>query len=541
MKNPLMTSGFERRLLVFFLLLSVTPTILIALFGVRYFLGPVERVSSPALRRSFSNSMEIARQLSARLEQDAEIAARRLKEDFIRSGFPDDAETLQGFLEAATHRSHVDFAALYVRRGDILQLAALYPQEGNRIDASISTEGVQWDNGPQKIDLTDQDIVASAVAQGPDSLLVAGIKLAPGMVDRMRKTGEDLSLYGSAGQWVRSMRLYIIVIFSAIVAFAAISSAVVSRVLAGRISHPIRELARATDRIAEGDLDHRVQVKAKDEILSLVSSFNNMTQELQDNKQRIIDMATREAQVARDFEIARQVQQNLFPEALPDEPGWEFAATCQPARAVGGDYYDVFEVAPGKVLFAQGDVSGKGLGASLVMASVHAVIRSWAGTAEADLTRLVEELNQYLMASSSSDTFVTLFLGLLDCTDGRLWYLNCGHPPVIVQRCSDGSLTELTTGGPILGIIAGDNYTAGEYSLAGGDSLILVSDGVTEAMNPNEEMFEAHRLLATVRNYGCERGASEIMQSIIRAVDVFAEGCEQADDISVLVLRRQSR
>jgi sigma-B regulation protein RsbU (phosphoserine phosphatase) len=104
--------------------------------------------------------------------------------------------------------------------------------------------------------------------------------------------------------------------------------------------------------------------------------------------------------------------------------------------------------------------------------------------------------------------------------------------------CSEDRLEELSTGGPILGIIAGDNYETGEYSLADGDTLVLVSDGVTEAVNPDDEMFDAGRLRTVVSACGCDHGAGEIMDRIIGAVDDFAAGSEQADDISVLVVRR---
>jgi serine phosphatase RsbU (regulator of sigma subunit) len=541
MRNLFRISGFENKLLIFFLLLSVTPTVLISIFGIQYFLGPVERVSSPALRESFSNSMEIARQLSLRVDHDAETASLRLADEYIRSGFPTERRTLDGFLRAAVGRINADFAAFYVLEGEAWRLVTSHPAGIERLDPVIDGRRLSSQHGPQEIPLSDPDVVASGVLNGTESLLVTGLMLEPGMMDKMRKTGDDLSLYGSARRWVSTMRLYIILIFSGIVVVAAISSTILSRVLARRISHPIRELALATERIAKGDLEHRVTVKAKDEIQSLVSSFNNMTQELQESKRNLVAMAKREAQVARDFEIARKVQQDLFPKHLPEEGGWDFAAICRPARAVGGDYYDIFEVAPGRVIFAQGDVSGKGLGASLVMASVHAVIRSWAGSLQHDLAKLVRELNIYLMESSSPETFVTLFLGLLDCDSGRLWYLNCGHPPVLVHCCSDGRLAELTTGGPILGILPGDTYETGDYSLGERDSLILVSDGVTEATNPRGDMLEAEGLLAAVKDCGPDRKAVEIMDGILEAVDKFAQGSEQADDISVLVLRRRSR
>jgi sigma-B regulation protein RsbU (phosphoserine phosphatase) len=357
------------------------------------------------------------------------------------------------------------------------------------------------------------------------------------MVDMMYGTAEDLGRYSSVSQYVSALRLYGIVVIGVLVVMTVISSTVASRVLAGRISHPIRELARATERIARGDYGHRVDVKAKDEIRSLVASFNHMTLELEENRRNLIEMARREAQVARDYEIAHSVQQNLFPRLLPRAEGWEFAAMCRPARAVGGDYYDIFEVAPGKVLFAQGDVSGKGLGASLVMSGVHAVVRSWGGESERDLGHLIQELNQYLIVSSSDDTFVSLLVGLLDCPSGRLFYVNCGHPPALLVGRGNGTPQELMTGGPILGVIEGDLFETGVTDLSPGDTVAVVSDGVTEATDPEDRMFDVERLVQAVTE-SRGRAAEVVMGNLLGAVDAFIRGAEQADDISIMVLRK---
>jgi serine phosphatase RsbU (regulator of sigma subunit) len=528
--------GFEKKLLIVFLVLSVAPTLLIAVFGVRYFSGYVDRLSNVALRESFRNSMEIARQYSSRLDRDAATMARRMEAAYPRELLSAGRRT-DRFLQTAAEKNDADFVALYVLEDSAWKMASCYPRNLARLDTLLTADMISTDTGPQKIVFSDQDVVASGIRLDGEAVLIGGFLLEPGMLEMMRKTGDDLSRYSSVGLYVRMLRRYSLIVIGALVVVMAISSALASRLLAKRISYPIRELAVATDRIARGDLQHRVKVKAKDELQSLVSSFNNMTQELEENKKNLIAMARREAQVARDFEIARQVQQNLFPEALPSEAGWDFAATCRPARAVGGDYYDIFEVSPGKVLFAQGDVAGKGLGASLVMASVHAIVRSWAGAVHEDPSKLIGELNNYLIASSSPETFVTMFLGVLDCSQGNLWYVNCGHPPALLVHSTNGKVDGLTDGGPLLGIIAGDNYEAGECKLAGGDTIVLVSDGVTEATNPEGHMFEHARLIETITR-NSKLSASRAMQAVMGEVDTFAEGAEQADDISIMVLRR---
>ncbi|HEC83599.1 MAG TPA: HAMP domain-containing protein, partial [Firmicutes bacterium] len=380
---------------------------------MKLLLAPVEKVSSPSLRASFENSMEIARRLASQFELDAALAVKRLHDALLTNG---DNPGSGSFSQEVTN-SGADFWCLYVRDEAGWKLALSQPDSSMRID-SVLTQDIEASQSPQPLQLSDPDLVASSLSIGQDSMLVAGLALEPGLTSRMRKTGDDLSLYASAGEWVTTMRLYITIILSMIVAAAARSATLLSRTLARRISSPIKALANATRHLAAGDFDHQVNVRAKDEIGLLIDSFNNMAQQLKANREHIIAMTRHQAQIERDFEIARQVQSNLFPKTLPTKPSWDFAATCLPARAVGGDYYDVFEIMPDEILIAQGDVSGKGLGASLVMASIHAMVRSLSQKLGSNPASVVVEINRYLVESSSPETFVTLFIGLIDCRRG---------------------------------------------------------------------------------------------------------------------------
>lgn len=167
----------------------------------------------------------------------------------------------------------------------------------------------------------------------------------------------------------------------------------------------------------------------------------------------LVEVAKREARQARDLEIARGVQQRFFPRSLPSVPGWEFAAACLPAQAVGGDFYDLFEMDKGKVAFAVGDVSGKGLGVSLLTANLHALMRSLLPRASADLGAFMMEVNQHLVDASPAGMFVTLFVGVLDTATGELQYVNRGHPPALVY--SGDEIGKLETGGMLVGAISG--------------------------------------------------------------------------------------
>jgi sigma-B regulation protein RsbU (phosphoserine phosphatase) len=249
----------------------------------------------------------------------------------------------------------------------------------------------------------------------------------------------------------------------------------------------------------------------------------------------LLAVARREAQLAREVEIARDVQRNLFPRELPRVPGWEVAAVCRPARTVAGDYYDVMLGADGALGLALGDVSGKGVGASLLSAGLHAMVRGRLPAPACDLARLLEDLNTHLVESSAEGMFATLVVARIDPSSGRMAYANAGHPPALLMGAAGGRW--LDDGGPLAGVIPRARYAPGELSLVPGDLLVIYSDGVTEAARPGGEMFGEQRLLEALR---CARDlpAAEVLSRLLEAVEGFAGAEEPADDISVIVVRR---
>jgi sigma-B regulation protein RsbU (phosphoserine phosphatase) len=238
-----------------------------------------------------------------------------------------------------------------------------------------------------------------------------------------------------------------------------------------------------------------------------------------------------------DLESARRVQQRLFPCRLPRVPGWNFAGCCRPARSVGGDYYDLFEAGPGRVAVALGDVSGKGLGPALVMAHLHALVRGRLPGCPTDLPRCVAGLNDYLADFLPEDWFVTLFLAVLDLGTGRLRYVNAGHPaPLLLDGRGEAALP-LSEGGIPLGVLPGADYQAGEEWLNPGSLLALFSDGLTEAHNSEGDMFRAWRV-AEVLQGAPARPAGEVLAALLAGVEDFANGAEQGDDLTLVIVRR---
>jgi sigma-B regulation protein RsbU (phosphoserine phosphatase) len=241
-----------------------------------------------------------------------------------------------------------------------------------------------------------------------------------------------------------------------------------------------------------------------------------------------------------DLEMAWQVQQRLFPRALPAPPGWEFAAACRPARIVSGDYYDLFEVLPGQIAFALGDVSGKGFGAALVMAGLHALIRTRLPHRTTDLGALVEEINAYLLATTPPDLFVTLFLGLLDTFTGQLRYVNAGHPRPVLLRGTGGEVTRLAEGGTVAGILAESCYGEGQAELGTEGLLAVFSDGITEATNESGVLFREQGVLDVLHASGLS-SAAVILTQLLETVDRFMDGVEPVDDISLIIVRKNGR
>jgi sigma-B regulation protein RsbU (phosphoserine phosphatase) len=200
------------------------------------------------------------------------------------------------------------------------------------------------------------------------------------------------------------------------------------------------------------------------------------------------------------LETARRVQQHLFPRELPRPAGWDVAATCLPAQVVAGDYLDVWWLGADRLALALGDVAGKGFGPALVMAGLRALVRSRLPHGVRDLAGLTRELNDYLLGSTPDDLFVTLFLGVLDVSTGRLRYVNAGHPPpVLVASPPAGEVRRCTEGGTILGVCPGADFDVGQAELEPGSLLALFSDGITEASDRDGKSFHEGRIVETLQ------------------------------------------
>jgi len=304
-------------------------------------------------------------------------------------------------------------------------------------------------------------------------------------------------------------------------------------VLTRRITRAVSGLYGATQYIKQGDFTHRIHTDHHDQLGELAESFNQMTGSIN----TLIEEQNKRQRLENEISIAREVQSQLFPSTLPSVPGVEIEAICKAARSVSGDYYDFIQLSPSHVAIAIADISGKGISAALLMASLQAALRSQLladGSENLNTAELVSRLNLHLVRNTGDDRFATFFIAVYDSSRRTLRYTNAGHLPSFL--ICDGAARLLDKGGMVLGVVEDYVYEQGILEVAPDSLLIGYSDGLVEPENVYGEEFGIPRLKdAAIR----VQGAAPLMvaESLMAAAEEWAGTPEQADDMTVLVAR----
>jgi len=250
---------------------------------------------------------------------------------------------------------------------------------------------------------------------------------------------------------------------------------------------------------------------------------------------RLTEEQIERERLEREQQVASEIQQRFLPSKAPQVTGYELQGISFPCYEIGGDYYDFIERENGSLIVALGDVSGKGTAAALLMSSLHAAVHAQAD-ANDSIVKTIVAVNRYLVESIPPNRFVTLFYAELDPKSGALAFLNAGHnPPLIVH--AGGTMEQLASGGLPLGILADADFREGRTKLYPGDVLVIYSDGVSEAVNPNGEEFGATRLYEVVAR-NLDTSASGIRDRIESALTKFCQGTPAADDITLVIVKR---
>jgi sigma-B regulation protein RsbU (phosphoserine phosphatase) len=363
-------------------------------------------------------------------------------------------------------------------------------------------------------------------------------------------------LFAALGEFVQGVA-YILIgvgIFFAIIELIAL---IIGTRMTRTVTAAVAQLHEATKHVDRGDFSHRIPVKSSDQLADLALSFNSMTASIE----KLIQEQKEKQRLENELAIAQEVQAQLFPRQVSELESLEVHGFCRPARTVSGDYYDFLSASSHKLILAVGDISGKGISAALLMATIHSAVRAysvenlpqmrepvavgavagsgrvmaaWPEGVEVSPGALLSLLNHQLYESTPPEKYATLFLGIYDGRSHHLTYSNGGHlPPILIGK--DGTIRRLEAGGTVVGLFDNMTYDEGSVEMHPGEIFLAYSDGVTEPENDFGE-FGEQRLLDLVRE-NRDLPLPQISQIVTMAVDTWIGDNEQPDDVTLVLAR----
>jgi sigma-B regulation protein RsbU (phosphoserine phosphatase) len=307
------------------------------------------------------------------------------------------------------------------------------------------------------------------------------------------------------------------------------------------INNPIKTLTKDVAQIELGNLDTKIDIKTNDELGQLARTFNKMTSDLRKAIDENIRDREEKKRISTELSIAHEIQANMLPgmfPPFPDRNEFDIFAEMIPAKEVGGDFYDFFFLDNDNLAIVIADVSGKGIPASLFMVNIKTLI-NYISAGKSPKT-VFELVNKKLCKNNDACIFVTAIMGFYNIKKGKFTFVNAGHNPPLLKR-KNGSFEYLRTKPHIFLAIKNDaEYLEEEISLEEGDTLYFYTDGVTEAMNQEKELFGEERLLNALNKYKSS-SVKDLIENIKKEVDDFAGGAEQADDIAMLALHTNEK
>lgn len=303
------------------------------------------------------------------------------------------------------------------------------------------------------------------------------------------------------------------------------------------LTKPIKKLVKGVESIGGENLIYNADIKTGDEIESLSNAFSQMTINLQQYIENLAEVTADKERIGAELNVATKIQASMLPcifPAFPEREEFDIYASMLPAKEVGGDFYDFFLIDENNLCVVMADVSGKGVPAALFMVIAKTLIKNNAQLGKSP-KEVFEMVNNLLCENNEAGMFVTAFMGYLEIATGKFTYINAGHNIPLIKR-SGGDYDWLPTRpGFILAAMEDMFYTTDEIMLSKGDTLFMYTDGVTEANNPEFELYSDPRLLETASIYK-DCPLKEFLVSIKRDIDKFANGAMQADDITMLAL-----
>ncbi len=291
--------------------------------------------------------------------------------------------------------------------------------------------------------------------------------------------------------------------------------------------------------VAGGNLDKKLDVKTGDEIESLADNFNFMTGELKNYMANLTRITAAEERTKTELSVATEIQRGMLPKNFPADERVDLFASMKVAKAVGGDFYDFYFLDENRLVITIADVSDKGVPAALFMVMTKTLLKDNILTNPENLSAVMFETNNQLCQQNDADMFVTMFTAIIDLSSGEMTFANAGHNPPLVRREKNFSMLARAQS-PIFGTIPDLNFPSKKIRLVPGDAIFLYTDGVTEAMDINHELFGEKRLQLALEKISAADDAKKILADVNAAVKNFVGSAPQSDDITMLALVLQA-
>ena len=326
---------------------------------------------------------------------------------------------------------------------------------------------------------------------------------------------------------------YSILVITLIVLVLSILGALM---LGAAFAKPIQTLVKGTERAGTGDLDFKIRVKSKDELGILAAAFNKMTDDLRSAQDILINKKTME----KELDIAKDIQLSIIPKNIPQMQGCSAAAYYKAAKEVGGDYYDFIPTGYQRTCLAMGDVSGKGIPAAMVMSMTSVILHAYVAS-ELTPKQMLMKLNDELKKKTTRGLFVTMFYGLLNAGTGQMDFVSAGHNETFVYRKATNEIETYVPGGfPILmgpTSMFGARLVESSVTLETGDTMVLFTDGVNEAMNKDQKEFGIEPFKQIISENAL-KSPQEMVDAIVKGVNDFVGDAVQSDDIAIMVIQK---
>lgn len=366
------------------------------------------------------------------------------------------------------------------------------------------------------------------------------------VAEASRNIQRNITDFGDTQEEALKLHLANLLVMSIVIILILLAAVlIISRKTSNDIARPIQLLTRQAERIGKGEMEETLEEEFKkfysdDEVGILASTIGTMTTELRQYIKNLAAVTADKERIATELSIANQIQAGMLPCIFPPFPErreFDIFASMHPAKEVGGDFYDFFLVDEDHLCIVIADVSGKGVPAALFMVIAKTLIKNYAGLI-ADVGEVFATVNNQLCENNEAGMFVTAFLGVLDIRSGSFEYVNAGHNPPLLQRKGQSYEWLETDTGFVLAGMEDMKYAKQSIRLYPGDTLFLYTDGVTEAVNPQMELYGETRTQAVLNRADQEgKSLNEIMGTMQMSLKEFAAGAMQADDITMLMLR----